>query len=736
MARLDIRPPVYNTGILIPEQFGAAGDGTTDDGAALNRMFAAGTNYKLTPGKTYYTTIQLVIPYTVQSFDMTGADITFPTTFTSTTSVMQVGDTSHNTLRAVFKGLSVAMSGTVPAWSANNANACVRFYNPKACLIEAVYLRGMTMGMQIVAEAAAGTLQATYNKIDIDFAQDNQIALDLRSNTAACAPNSNDIRIGEANISASKNVGQDGRAVRFSFGSGGYEIHNGNRVYINSTELNPGGAGDRTPVELLCGQQNNIQIGRAETYSTYIVKTAGSNTKDNRIAVMYFDGSALIDDSSTGGVNILAADTKPSGLERVLGWSSGPLVDRLYHYNATDVSLRSLMIVSSAPADAYTTLMNTSASSAATGLVMRRDWIEVGTSRGIGVYVDTTTHKTFRVWREAVGSAGGRVFVNCYDADGTVISDGTGLLGISTYASWGIGFRTGSDAATSAVFRVTSAVKKIRVLITGGTAAAKIKSFGIQPVGGDAEAPLTIWGEPKQAGHDEYMASSTVPSTFGRYALGDEVLNNGVTTAISTGLRGWKCTTAGAFAPAWAASTAYVAGQLVLNDTNKIYWCKTAGTSAGSGGPTGSTEATDITDNTVTWRYLCPLAVFTTMYGNDVPTQSGTVSTTDATVTTILTIPITTNSQTTLQVTVAARRTGGSGGAAADGASYIRGVSVKDNAGTPTIIGSSAMMTDQESQAAWDVTFDISTTNLRVRVTGAANNNIDWSATARILSVT
>jgi hypothetical protein len=55
-------------------------------------------------------------------------------------------------------------------------------------------------------------------------------------------------------------------------------------------------------------------------------------------------------------------------------------------------------------------------------------------------------------------------------------------------------------------------------------------------------------------------------------------------------------------ATAWASGTAYSVGDQVLNDTNKVYLCRTAGTSAGSGGPTGTN--TDITDNTAHWRYI------------------------------------------------------------------------------------------------------------------------------------
>ncbi|HSC28980.1 MAG TPA: carbohydrate-binding protein, partial [Vicinamibacterales bacterium] len=53
--------------------------------------------------------------------------------------------------------------------------------------------------------------------------------------------------------------------------------------------------------------------------------------------------------------------------------------------------------------------------------------------------------------------------------------------------------------------------------------------------------------------------------------------------------------------PAWAATTAYVVGDRVLNNGN-TYICRVAGTSAGAGGPSGS--ASNILDGTVRWDFV------------------------------------------------------------------------------------------------------------------------------------
>jgi hypothetical protein len=52
---------------------------------------------------------------------------------------------------------------------------------------------------------------------------------------------------------------------------------------------------------------------------------------------------------------------------------------------------------------------------------------------------------------------------------------------------------------------------------------------------------------------------------------------------------------------AWQASTAYVIGDVVINDDGKVYTCDTDGTSASSGGPTGT--GSNIADGTTRWDY-------------------------------------------------------------------------------------------------------------------------------------
>lgn len=115
------------------------------------------------------------------------------------------------------------------------------------------------------------------------------------------------------------------------------------------------------------------------------------------------------------------------------------------------------------------------------------------------------------------------------------------------------------------------------------------------------------------------------------------------------------------------------------------------------------------------------------------PVQSK-VRTTDATVTTLHTHAIPVDTTVKVRGEVAARRTGGSGGSANDGAGYDVSFTAKNSAGTAALIGS-ATITSMEDQAGWAVTVDASGGSIRVRVTGAANNNISWVFSGTSLSV-
>lgn len=116
-----------------------------------------------------------------------------------------------------------------------------------------------------------------------------------------------------------------------------------------------------------------------------------------------------------------------------------------------------------------------------------------------------------------------------------------------------------------------------------------------------------------------------------------------------------------------------------------------------------------------------------------VPDTTYTVSTTDATVTTIQTIAIPNNTGLLIRSFIKSRKTGGVGvGTTGDVNGYVRTVKAKNVAGVVTIGVISSDYTSEDI-APFNATFVVSGTNVLVRVTGSANNNVDWECKTETL---
>lgn len=134
---------------------------------------------------------------------------------------------------------------------------------------------------------------------------------------------------------------------------------------------------------------------------------------------------------------------------------------------------------------------------------------------------------------------------------------------------------------------------------------------------------------------------------------------------------------------------------------------------------------------------LTPTSLLTaleTTLETDIETASA--STTDATVTTLDTFAITASTTYYIDSVITARRTGGTAGTVDDGATYTRRAFVTTKLGVVTLVTAGLTQDAAEDQAAWDCAFAVSGTDILLRVTGAANNNIDWKAFTLIRSVT
>ncbi len=120
---------------------------------------------------------------------------------------------------------------------------------------------------------------------------------------------------------------------------------------------------------------------------------------------------------------------------------------------------------------------------------------------------------------------------------------------------------------------------------------------------------------------------------------------------------------------------------------------------------------------------------------NDDPTEEVRqcrAATTDATVTTLCSFPVTSAKSMEVRARINAHCTGGGSCSANNSATYTIHANCKNNAGTTVAVtGSPDTIAAAEDVAGWDATIDCDDTSdtARVRITGAASTDITWHAT-------
>ena len=159
-------------------------------------------------------------------------------------------------------------------------------------------------------------------------------------------------------------------------------------------------------------------------------------------------------------------------------------------------------------------------------------------------------------------------------------------------------------------------------------------------------------------------------------------------------------------------------------------------------------QVTFLYDNTYYYKYLgtvpalpppspLPTAGEVAMFdstgalsGAGITVSSGTLDTTDATLTTIQTIPIASLEKWVFRVTVKCIKTAGAGvGAIGDTNAYVRTFKAS-NAGGAVTLGTVQNTFTDEAFIVGGITVSVSGTNILVRVTGAVNDDISWTSKA------
>lgn len=110
------------------------------------------------------------------------------------------------------------------------------------------------------------------------------------------------------------------------------------------------------------------------------------------------------------------------------------------------------------------------------------------------------------------------------------------------------------------------------------------------------------------------------------------------------------------------------------------------------------------------------------------------VTTTDATVTTIKTVPVRLGSVVSISMKTAGVRTGGASGSAGDSAAYWILGTFKNVTGTAVLVGAVTVLKASEDQTAWDCTLTVSGGTVIATVLGASGNNVSWSSEIEVVN--
>jgi hypothetical protein len=514
--------------------YGAEGDNTTDDTTAINNAITAiaslaTDNYHpvlfFPSAAGYKTTDTITVPKNISV--VMEAPIVYAGT--SNEAALVVGAASEYNLGVNLK-LNVQRNTTAD-WTSEDSIG-IKIFNANACNIEIVQAKGYTLGLQCIGDGQG----FAYNAISLFEISDNKIGLDLNSaNSGWC--NENLFTNGKFTVYTGVNSSLARYGIRITSTTSYY---NNNNYFIKpSFELNStDSSGEAVPILIEYGEQNEFISCRNEINDTPFARITNAS-KENVFDLGYgLYGS--IDDQSTYPTSIIRdRRTKIRTEANNCIFISGALHKKAcYSDGNTSTNIPGVHISGSGSGAAVF--------NAASAITMNAGNLQMDGSRGVAVFVDTSVYKRFVIRKDVDSGFGGRIKIRCYDASDVVLtSAGAGhpyvktsaLATVAWDANFGGVYSAGSDSESDFYFTVDDDVKKIAVILSGGTANLKVRSFSIFTVD---EGNCAVW-----AGYEEIIPGAnigTAAPTAGTWAVGRRVIN--AVPAVGQP-KAWICTVAG-----------------------------------------------------------------------------------------------------------------------------------------------------------------------------------------------
>lgn len=487
---------------LTARDFGATGDGVTDDGAALAAaMTAAGASGKhLEIGEgSFRTTQPLVLPGAAAGLTMRGA-ILYAGPGGQAALTLGDGGTARNATK-LYQGLRV-LRATQSDWlDEADIGVCIR--NCDASLIELRQVEGFTIGLQTLGDGR-GFEDTT---LILGRIVNNRIGLDIRTATAGAWNTSVRYYGGHFAIGSSVNTDKDRFGVRLSAAPGAYVAHNRHVFHGPTFELQ---ARDRpiSGIPLLSEVSSRaviVQAMRMEGCSPFVARHT-SAAQDHVYEVAWASQGYGI------GIDYTAAATRVGSVVRALHQAAGHrealrevvsapnLRASAFRWSNTETAFDRMAVLSTNVSGSPTALSQF-AFPALDSISLTDRGVMLTGGRGLGFVVDARQCREFAL---AVDATAPRLVVQCFDATMTLLTDAAGALvrasgmgmAYNTAARWWQGAADLTDADLTRLQVVRLEPQVAYAIIGVARIAADYEVRAMRLACDPGQAPAALWGLP------------------------------------------------------------------------------------------------------------------------------------------------------------------------------------------------------------------------------------------------
>lgn len=530
-------------------EYGAVGDGSTDDYAAIvlahtAAVAAAGSVTGGYPAKDvvlYFPpsrTFAIASPLTLSYLLNVQMDGRVVYTGSSNVAAITYGGPS-STEYGFSRRLKFNVSRSSQSDWTSESNIGVNIVNTYQSYIDVVAARNFTIGVQMLGDSTG----CVYNTVFLGHLVNNKVGLNLTNDDTSSVGwcNENVFIGGRFANDTGVNPTLQRWGIRITSDSGTKYYNNNNVFYKPSLELNNAGSGTATPIYIPYGEVNHFHDVRQESNDSPVI-VVENESKSNEVHFGYSSASVqtITDDGTYPSTYLTQGQRIKLEQPSRLVWHSGPLHKlACYADGGTTINVPTVHLGGPSNGDTLYTARD--------GLTLNADYLELA-SRAVGVFVDTRNNKEFVVRKDVTGASnGGRISIACFDSSGVhLTSAGAGhpyvkgnSFAVPSYSTnFGGVYQTGSDAADDFYFKVGSDVAWVRVLCGSGSANLRIRSFAVFAVGQFSDC--ASW-----TGVTEVVAggnTGTAAPTSGTWEQGRIVWNS---TPSAGGTMGWVCTTAG-----------------------------------------------------------------------------------------------------------------------------------------------------------------------------------------------